>query len=383
VDVLSEDTVRLPFLRFFITSRTDFNIGYAFESQRHILVRELNVASPSNNDDIMTFFKDRMSSIRARRKRLPLASDWPGEDAIRSLTARAAGLFLFAATATALIDTHDPESTLQNILRDSISSDAQSALDSLYIKALESVGKWDDVYFPTAFRAIVGTIVVAKNPLSPDTIDKLLSLDRMPSLYTIEHLGCVLLHSDAFEPVRIVHPSFIDFLTDLQRCKSEKWFINPIVHNRQFSLHCLDYLDRVMRRNICNLILSPAITNEMIADGVTLGPEISYACTFWIEHICAISDRLSECSNRLEPFMQRHFLHWLEAMSILQKSRATIGLLEALLKWIHVRVISFFYTHVDHLVRILLGAIAGCLSWLVTPIGLQRHLFTPSKYIRC
>jgi hypothetical protein len=336
VQVLSEKTVGIHFLRLFITSRTDYHIRHTFKSQRHIPARELDVSSASNHDDIKSFLVRSMSAIRERNTWLPLGHVWPGEDAIHTLTNRAAGLFVFASTASALIDSFDPESSLNKILDEGIHSDAQAALDSLYITALEAVGDWNDTRFAATFRRIMGTIVVAKNPLSPWTIDKLLGLERMPSFHMISRLGCVLRCNSELEQVRILHPSFIDFLSDLLRCRSEKWYINTKLHNGQFTLDCLDHLNRdgVMRQNICNLTLSPGIAHI----DVTLEPDIAYACTFWIEHMCAITEGVGVCCKHLEAFVFQHFLHWMEAMSILQKSRAIIGLLEVLLNWIRVSV---------------------------------------------
>jgi hypothetical protein len=175
----------------------------------------------------------------------------------------------------------------------------------------------------------MGTIIVAKNRLALDSIDKLLGFERMPSLHTISRLGFVLRYN-GIEPVRILHPSFIDFLSNSRR---RKWYIDMDLHNRQFTLHCLDYLNRVMRQNMCSLILSPAS-----AVGANLEPEVLYACTFWIEHVCAITVDVVACRDRLEAFVFKHLLHWMEAMCIVQKSRATIGLLKALVNWIHVSV---------------------------------------------
>ena len=330
VEVLSRDTSRLPFVRFLITSRTDYKIDHAFSSQPHIIVQELDVTSPSTNEDIRTFLRRQMEMIRANNVFLPLPSDWPGDDAIHGLTKRAAGLFLFASTAVAFIDSYNPQMALRKILDEGIYINAQSALDSLYITALDSVGDWNDLEFAGAFRTILGAIVVATNPLSPDTIDSILGLKQMPSSHMIRRLGCVLRWKGT-EPVRIIHPSFIDFLSDLQRCGSDRWFIDPELHNRQFALHCVDYLQRVMKYNMCSLTLSA----EMVVNA-TLEPDILYASTFWIEHICAITENAATCSERLEIFVFEHLLHWLEVMSIAKMSRVTIGQLKALLTWINV-----------------------------------------------
>jgi hypothetical protein len=92
------------------------------------------------------------------------------------------------------------------LLANDASANAESALDALYMTALQSIGRLDDEDFRMDFCSVVGAILTARNPISDRVIDALLSLNR-PSIH---RLGCVLRWS-ANEPVRIPHPSFADF----------------------------------------------------------------------------------------------------------------------------------------------------------------------------
>ena len=82
--------------------------------------------------------------------------------------------------------------------------------------------------------------------------------------------------------------------------------------------------------NMCNLTLSPASVNEVFSEAV------SYACVSWIDHICAITECANLVEDILEQFLFQDLIHWLEAMSILKKSRMTIILLQRLPEWLHV-----------------------------------------------
>jgi len=62
----------------------------------------------------------------------------------------------------------------------------------------------------------------------------------------------------------------------------------------------------------------------------------AYACTSWIDHICDIADEEESIAGLLEQFLFQHLLHWLEAMSILKKSRTTIVSVHHLLNWLQV-----------------------------------------------
>jgi hypothetical protein len=327
--ILAAESLHLPhFIRIIITSRTELDIRTAFRSKPHIHVLELDLSSNNNIEDISSFLRSRMEEIRVANASLALAHDWPGDATISALVARAAGLFVWASTACRFIDGHDPRKRLDTLLRHAINTKAESALDTLYATALESVGRWDDEDFRADFCSIMGTILVAKNPISDATIDELLCLDR-PSSHTISRLGCVL-HWSRTEPMRIIHPSFADFLTDRLRCGSDAWYIHSPSHDERLAVQCIRRLDAVLKMNICNLTLIPSPVKAALPEA------ISYACNSWIDHICLITEGSDAVGDMLEKFLFEHLLHWLEAISILKKSRMTIMLLHRLLVWFHV-----------------------------------------------
>jgi hypothetical protein len=135
--------------------------------------------------------------------------------------------------------------------------------------------------------------------------------------------------------IRILHPSFGAFLTDPVRCKYEMLFIDLNSQNLRVAAHCLDRLDRFLKYNICNL--QPSVT----ADRTTLPEDIVYACRYWVEHICLIKDA-SPIANKLEAYLFKHLVHWLEAMCILTRSGETIEMLRRLRNWHRVRRRCFY-----------------------------------------
>ena len=227
-------------------------------------------------------------------------------------------------------------------------SGAKSALDTLYRTALESSGKWDDTDFVDDFRSILGVILVARNPLPDSAIDSLLGPDSLrPSMHTISSLACVLQPSPT---VRVLHPSFADFLMDRERCGRDIWYIDKDLHNHLLAVRCLERLDGALKRNICGLRLCPKDNRG------ELSQDLAYPCMFWIEHICTITDDSAfKIVNQLNEFLHRHLLHWLEAMSILKRSRETITLLDSLLSW--VKVCSFLSYDVSLLSSYTIGSL--------------------------
>jgi energy-coupling factor transporter ATP-binding protein EcfA2 len=332
--LLAAESFHLPsFIRILITSRAEFDIRRAFEVQPHVLMHELALASDDNVKDILSFLQSKMVEIRLKNSSLPLVHDWPGDAAILALNRRAAGLFVWASTACRFVDGHDPRRNLELILRGDVNTTAESALDVLYRTALEAAvaDRWHDEYFRADFCSIMGTILVARNPISDNTIDALLSLER-PSRHTISRLGCVL-HWNDTELVRILHPSFAEFLSSPLRCGT--WYIDTLLHNRHLAVLCLRHLGLILRRNICNLTFTSSPVHETL-------PEVtSYACISWIDHICMIAGHAEMIGDILEQFLLQHLVHWLEAMSVLKKSRTTIASINRLLEWVHVCGFNF------------------------------------------
>jgi hypothetical protein len=325
--VLAEESANLPtFLRIIITSRPEYDIRHLFESRGHILSFTLNITSELVRKDIESFFRHRMSEIRAENNIL-LSPDWPGENRLHTLAERASGLFIWASTACKFIDAYDPEQRLGVLMQADVGCDAESALDSLYVTALRSAGEWEDSDFAADFRAIVGTLLVARNPLSLAALTKLLATgSQRPPVHAISRLGCVL-YSNAI--IRVLHPSFADFLSNRIRCQSDAWFIDMTLHNMRVAQFCLDRMDGYLRYNVCHLKLSK------MADA-SLPEDVAYACEFWVEHACIIENAAS-IADRLNMFLFKHLMHWFEAMSILKKSRKIVGLMKRLLDWHTVR----------------------------------------------
>ena len=181
----------------------------------------------------------------------------------------------------------------------------------------------------------MGTILVSIEPVSPTTIDKLIKPAR-PSLHTISHLGCVV-HWSSDQPLRILHPSFADFLTDHERCTVAKWHIDLPSHHRRLVHQCLKYLNEKLRENVlgkkrdCNGRFYDYSTPECLA----------YASTYWIEHLCRVTDDdVAILVGEVDQFLKQHLLHWFEVMSTVNRIIKTVHLLEMLQEWLKVSLSS-------------------------------------------
>ena len=342
--VLSKGFSVLPsFIRIMVVSREESDIQRALGSHPHLRKYPLDIDSATNND-VLEYIRHRLVEIRINH---PYLGDyWPSDDKISSLAKGAGGLFIWASTACLYLESGYPGPRLSELINqqpDGNSSGPFAQLDSLYNTGLRSAGFWNDPLLRSDCRNILGVILCARVPLSCSVIDTLLALPQdRPSWVSVSHLKCVL-HVSETEQIRTLHPSFHDYLSE--RCRGEPWSIDLECHNKELALRCIDLLDKELRENICDMTL-PYLSQKK-----TLPDAISYACQFWIEHICLVSDATDDMLNRIYDFLVKHLLHWMEAMAILNLHDRTIRSIDKLMKWLQVCpaicVMGAFHLHFD------------------------------------
>ena len=330
LQALSKGFHKLPaFIRIMVISRQESDIQHALGSHSAVYRYPLGIDSMVNTDDVSRFLQHRLEEIRMQDGYL--AAHWPGDDAIDALANAAGGLFIWASTACLYIESYDPDRRLSELINkqsESNSSGPFSQLDSLYKTGLQSAGLWHDFSFRSDCCSILGVILCARIPLSYSVIDALLALPQhRPSRKSISRLRCVLRISET-EGVRTLHPSFHDYLSE--RCSAEPWSIDLELHHKKLSLHSIKLLASELRENICDVTL-PDLTQKK-----PLPEAISYACKFWIEHTCLISDTTDDIVDAIYNFLIKHLLHWMEALALLKCHDHTIRSIQNLTEWLQV-----------------------------------------------
>ena len=341
MQVLSNGFSNLPsFFRIMVVSRPEDDIWRVLGSHPHVRpYKFLDIDSVTNKNDVAEYVRRQLEEIR--RNKEFLGATWPGGEKMDSLADGAGGLFIWASTACLYIsEGYDPDERLSELLDkkpDSNTSGPLAQLDSLYATALQPTRWRNDQSFSSYCRNILGVVLCARVPLSSSVIDALLA-QRIPSQQAISHLRCVLHISDT-EGIRVLHPSFYDYLS--RRCTDKPWFIDLERHNKELAFHCIELLDKELRENICGMEL-PYRSQKR-----TLSEAVSYACKFWTEHTCLISDVTDDIVNRMYAFLDKHLLHWMEALAILDSHDHTIRSIHNLMEWLRVclpiRVMGTFH----------------------------------------
>lgn len=240
-------------------------------------------------------------------------------------------LFIFSATICRFVEEryHVPEHQLDIILQKPDMT-ASSQMEKIYLPILkhcvESSG-----FLKNEFRKIVGAIILLANPLLVYSLSRLLGIEERSLTALLDAFHSVLdVPRDTCMPVRILHLSFREFLIDAQEQDlrvNKKETYGKLLYN---CLLVIKDFTMGLTQNICRLS-SYRIQREDV-DSHTISQHISqvlrYSCRYQAYHF-----RKSESdASALDvfTFLKEHFLHQLEAMSLIGLASETVGTINAL-----------------------------------------------------
>ncbi|KAL4937755.1 hypothetical protein BDV06DRAFT_215643 [Aspergillus oleicola] len=329
-------TLKAVRLRVFLTSRPEIPIRLGFKKLANHDYKDLilhEVPKEVIEHDISLFLNHRLSEVRIDRDP-PLPIDWPGHTNIQKLVALSIPLFIFAATMCRILEDPywDPVDSLTKILT---YQNHGSKLDGTYLPVLDRllVGQNEEqkMQLVQEFHQVVGTIVILESPLSVTSLSKLLGCSRELVYLRLRPLHSLLsVPSDDTCPVQLFHLSFRDFLLDSETHKKTPLWVDEKGMHQKLAKRCLDVC-RSLKRNICGLpsdSTERARINRQTIDRC-LPPELQYACRYWASHLVQ-GMNLNDMTHNALLFLQRHFLHWVEAMSLLGLVSEVVGILDLL-----------------------------------------------------
>ena len=334
LSILSRFVDEIPNVKFFITGRPEPRIRSGFRLQPLARITQVlmlhEVRSEAVNSDIKRFFRALLVGIAKRRSSSSLTEDWASSSDVEILCKKAAGFFFYASAIVRFIASrhHMPRKRLALITSSpqNTSHEGRSGLDSLYIEALiHAVGSVDDYddYVYSHFKTVVGAVLLVFSPLSIKGLSTLLGQSTSDTHVSISLLSPLLLVPDSQEdPIRIFHKSFPDFLTDPERCRDKRFFLEPATHHTEILLSCLNLIKERSKKNTCSL------GDRVVLNGVgdlsarrkdSTGDALEYACRFWTKHLLGIPgscSRVEEVQKAIDEFFATHLLFWIEVLSL-------------------------------------------------------------------
>ncbi|KAJ5166258.1 NACHT and WD40 domain protein [Penicillium canariense] len=321
--------VRTINLRVFLTSRPDLPVRLGFskiKDYQYIALHDMPVASTEY--DISLFFNHHLQNIRIDQE---LPDDWPGPESLRRLVKLSVPLFIFAATVCRIFK--DPQWDPTDSLATIFAGTEGSKFDKTYLPVLNRVlvnqsGK-EKLNLIQDYRKILGAVVMLESPLSVSAISKLLDLsERLINRRLGTFQSVIYKPEDKRLPVSTFHLSFRDFLIDIEtREKSPLWVDAKEIH-QYLAARCFSVLEG-LRRNICGLPNDGTLSVKI--DGECISPELRYACRFWTQHLLHGNEPKLLFPTAFS-FIQRHLIHWVEAMSILNTLSDAVRMIEAFQK---------------------------------------------------
>ncbi|KAE8311019.1 hypothetical protein BDV41DRAFT_357646 [Aspergillus transmontanensis] len=332
--------VKSVYMRIFLTSRPELPIRLGFKqdsNHQDLVLHEL--PKPVIEHDIRLFLEHKLSEIQNGRS-LPPA--WPGKKATEALVQICVPLFIFAATACRFIEkgTH-PKKRLQKVLEFQATTTANQ-MDKIYLPVLNQLlgeDKDDSQELLDEFRHIIGAIILLATPLSIESLGRLLQIPGEDISELLDHLNSVLnIPSNMDAPVRILHLSFRDYLLITE----SPFRINEQETHEKIALHCLHVMENKLTHNICGLASYGTqrsdVDNQIIKQ--YLSAELEYSCQYWVYHLQQSKGRISE--TKILPFLKRHFLHWMEALSLLGIISEAVGIIDTLKSGIWVSLCALY-----------------------------------------
>lgn len=332
-------------LRFLLTSRPQKSIRLGFNritnDYQELVLHE--IPEPVIEHDISLYFHDKFSNLR---QEFSYPSEWPGDENMKSLVHRTVPLFISAATLYRFIsDTRqNPDKRLNAILADQTTY--VSKMDGTYMpvfnQLLIGLDEWESREMVQNLKEIVGVIILLANPLSITGLGRLSNVKIDEVMDRLDLLRSVLNVPDSLDaPVRLLHLSFRDFLIDPKKKDKTPFWIDEKEMHRKVTSQCLQVMRHGLRKNICDLPFdgSPRSQIDTSSRNKCIPSELQYSCRYWIDHLIRTKDPSAQ-KDDVFSFLQKHFLHWAEAMSILGDISMTIGLLDMLRSAIQVSLLG-------------------------------------------
>ncbi|KAA6413113.1 MAG: hypothetical protein FRX48_02857 [Lasallia pustulata] len=321
-------------LRVLLTSRPEIPIRHGFyripETEHQVFVLH-HISSSIIDHDIRIFLKYNLRLIGQRKP--SLSASWPGEETVKQLVQIASGLFIWAATACRFIQEVEKGFLIQNRLAavlqigsSIVGEQPEKYLNEIYTTVLRHSipakgSEEEKEKFLSMLRDILGSIVTLLSPLSIHSLSRLLNFQPGEVDDCLEDLHAILdISRDHTRLLRLHHPSFRDFLLKKDRCNDSNFWVEEKPANETLAARCIQLMSTSLKEDICGVTIPGTLVADIKRSRVEqcLPLEVQYACLHWVKHLRRSDAKLRD-NDYVHQFLQKHLLHWLEALGWMQK----------------------------------------------------------------
>jgi hypothetical protein len=323
----------IPFVKVLLTSRPEPSIERMFmrkdlQGAAFTLALHRDIEKGMVRADIARYLDHELSKLRDAIPNIPV---FPTENDMRVLAERADTLFIYARTVVEYVShpVGRPDRRLAALIQAKPGQSGQQygRLDELYsyiLKEANGLSSPSDSV-DCDLRSVLVALVLAQQPLTADGLAVMAGVDQDACHECLRRISALLDYQhDSDEPVRLMHLSSSDFLSDPRRCSALPGYVVDVASDH---LHIveryLELMNMSLRYDICR-IQNPSLLNTEVVDleGRLIkhvSESLQYACRFWVthwlEHI-RIAGVQAQIPTGLEAFCAQHLLHWIEVLSL-------------------------------------------------------------------
>ncbi|KAL7956799.1 hypothetical protein V8C34DRAFT_325818 [Trichoderma compactum] len=339
-------------VKCFLTSRLDHRTQSSFNSisEERCEKKELEKATSATiKRDIERYLRVELEKINGLLDPFTSGDPWSNPsnmEILKKLTERASPLFEFAAAACRFIRqttlTGEPRDLLNDILESQTSGDLDMVYESILKRRFYNLKGQYHAKAKRQFQDVVGSVISLADSVGVRCLALLIDLSEPAVRKELQHFESVLIvptKKDNESSVRLFHESFRDFLLGPET--GEEFKIDSIKAHGILASRCLHILRGSLQENVCKL-KTPGTHRTDVADETInkfLPQEVQYACRFWIFHVkrsqSFIKDRDDDRDDDWYSFLLSHFLHWLEALSLLGRTSESASLVKELKTTVH------------------------------------------------
>jgi hypothetical protein len=255
---------------------------------------------------------------------------------------RAENTFLWVALAFRKLE------TVHGVYAVKIIKEMPPGLPELYDHMMTRINNGEMIDPQDCKKVLVATSL-AYRPLSLPELAVLADLPPKINPQTIvEECGSFLTTKE--NTVYLIHQSAKDYLEANHESKLQQG--GAARGHADISRRCIDAMS-TLSRNIYDLPLWASKSKDIRPPDPDPLATLQYSCVHWINHLCHVKDQSSDHRDEFYddaavlPFLKRHFLHWLESLSLLRKLSDGILSIRQLLHIVQV-ILSLLRLHLKY-----------------------------------
>ncbi|KAG6331311.1 hypothetical protein ID866_7778 [Astraeus odoratus] len=329
-----------PNIRILITSRPLTDITERLQSVLHIKSKSMDgISIDTAKSDIQVYIKHQLRTL----------VDGLSEKETGFLAEMSDGLFEWARLACEFIrsfkEATTPSKQYQSLIL-AMSGGREDLLGNMYKAILDNaLGKSYGTY--VRFRSVMCQILCTKEPLSIDSLNAMRrKFPEKEDIYDVDlilrSLGALFSGIvDRSTPVRPLHASFYDFLTEGPW--SEEFAVGIKEMHMSLALASLNVMQEELCFNICNLensyMRNSAVKDLNVKLKEYISSHLSYACRFWVDHAKEVKYN-KNLEKLVKAFFKEKLLFWMEALSLLKGLNNAPTALLCIAQWMEVGLLQ-------------------------------------------